>query len=94
MRADFYKENRDNFAAKMEPGSLALFFSGELQRKSSDDDYPWYPSRNFIYLTGIEQHDSVLAIYKYPEQPENGAGLRILTGNKKRSVSSHEHLSE
>ena len=73
MRADFYKENRDNFAAKMEPGSLALFFSGELQRKSSDDDYPWYPSRNFIYLTGIEQHDSVLAIYKYPEQPENGA---------------------
>ena len=64
MKPEFYKENRDNFAARLKPGALALFFSGEIQRKSSDDDYPWYASRNFVYLTGIEQHDSVLMVYK------------------------------
>ena len=64
MDALFYTENRRTFMEQMEPGELAVFLSGELLRKSADDDYPFYANRNFVYLTGIEQKDSILMLYK------------------------------
>lgn len=64
MEATFYAENRRVFAGRMEQGELAVFLSGETLRKSADDDYPFYASRNFVYLTGIEQRESILMLYK------------------------------
>ena len=42
---------------------LVLFSGGEL-RKSADAYYPYYGDRNFVYLTGIEQKNSVLVASK------------------------------
>lgn len=64
MKAAFFKENRREFLEYMEYGELAIFLSGEVLRKSADDDYPFYANRNFVYLTGIEQRDSLLMVYK------------------------------
>lgn len=64
MKASFFEENRRAFLEHMEPGELAIFLSGEVLRKSADDDYPFYANRNFVYLTGIEQKDSLLMLYK------------------------------
>lgn len=70
MEALFYAENRKTFMEHMEQGELAVFLSGELQRKSADDDYPFYANRNFVYLTGIEQRDSILMLYKGEDREE------------------------
>lgn len=51
----------------MNPGELAVFLSGELLRKSADDDYGFWANRNFVYLTGIEQRDSILFLCKEEE---------------------------
>ena len=64
MEALFYAGNRKTFAEHMESGELAIFLSGEIIRKSADDDYPFYANRNFVYLTGIDQRDSILMLYK------------------------------
>lgn len=64
MKTSFYVDNRRAFGKYMESGELAIFLSGEALRKSADDDYPFYANRNFIYLTGIEQRDSILMLYK------------------------------
>lgn len=64
MKVAFFKENRREFLEYMEYGELAIFLSGEVLRKSADDDYPFYANRNFVYLTGIEQRDSLLMVYK------------------------------
>ncbi len=68
MKTSFYVENRRTFGNHMESGELAVFLSGEVLRKSADDDYPFYANRNFVYLTGIEQRDSVLMLYKEGER--------------------------
>jgi Xaa-Pro aminopeptidase len=68
MKAIFYKENRESLMKNLAPGELAIFMSGELLRKSADEDYPFCANRNFVYLTGIEQRDSILILYK----EENG----------------------
>lgn len=64
MEAQFYKGNRDAFMEKLEPGSLALFFSGSPVRKTADEDYGYFANRNFVYLTGMEQKDTILMLEK------------------------------
>lgn len=62
--ANEYSERRARFFEKMQDSSLALFFSGVAKKKSYDEDYPFEVNRNFYYLTGIDQEDSVLMLVK------------------------------
>lgn len=51
----------------MVPHSLLLLFSGEEIRKTNDEFYPFFADRSFVYLTGIEQKQSVLLCLKGDE---------------------------
>ena len=64
MKAEFYRNNRAKLAEKMEPGSLALFFSGFAPRKRADEDYPFFSDRNFVYLTGISRDAGLILAVK------------------------------
>ncbi len=59
----FYEENRQELCENIEAKSLIILFSGHAPRKTGDEDYPFYANRNFVYLTGIEQADTVLMMY-------------------------------
>jgi Xaa-Pro aminopeptidase len=64
MEQRFYSENRRKVAAHMTGNEAMLFFSGEPVRKTGDEDFPFFTNRNFLYLTGIKQEQSVLLIQK------------------------------
>lgn len=60
----FHIGNRKLLCEMLEPRSLLVLFSGCEIRKSADANYPFYADRNFVYLTGIEQKQSVLLAEK------------------------------
>ena len=62
MKKEFHQENRASLCQSLAPGSLLLLFSGHAPRKTGDEDYPYFADRSFVYYTGIEQQDSILAI--------------------------------
>lgn len=64
MDKSFHIGNRQRFAASMRPGSIAVLFAGREIRKTHDECYPFFALRNFVYLTGIQQKNSVLVICK------------------------------
>ena len=64
MNKEFYSGNRSRFMNAMELGTIAAFFSDREIRKSADANYLFYADRNFVYLTGIEQKESVLLMGK------------------------------
>ena len=64
MNCEFYAGNRKKLYEQLEPASILLLFSGLELRKSADADYPFFASRNFVYMTGIEQKRSVLMACK------------------------------
>ena len=64
MKKEFYMANRNRLYEMLEPGSLMLLFSGKELRKSADACYLFYANRNFVYLTGIQQKESVLLVQK------------------------------
>ena len=67
METSFYRQNRKEFAEHMKPGDAALFYCGETIRRSCDENYEFFANRNFIYLCGIEQKESVLLLEKEGE---------------------------
>jgi Xaa-Pro aminopeptidase len=68
MNKRFYIENRRRVAAQMTGNDAMLFFSGESVRKSADETFPFFTNRNFLYLTGIKQEQSVLLLQKKGDQ--------------------------
>lgn len=74
MHRDFYQGNRNRFYQSMEPGSMAVFFSGEEVRKTNDEFYPFFSDRNFVYLTGISCKEAALLALK----DQDGGAREIL----------------
>lgn len=64
MEAAFFVQNRKKLVEQMEPGSLLALFAGKLIHQSADANYPFYANRNFVYMTGITQPQSVLLVCK------------------------------
>lgn len=61
---EFFCTNRRNLYTMLEPDSILLLFSGAEIRKTNDEYYPFFAERDFVYLTGIEQKESVLLVLK------------------------------
>ena len=61
---EFFCANRRKLYTMLEPGSILLLFSGTEIRKTNDEYYPFFAERDFVYLTGIEQKESVLLAAK------------------------------
>ena len=64
MDKAFHQQNRQELYRSLPADSLLLLFSGRAPRKTSDEDYPFFADRSFVYYTGVEQADSVLAACK------------------------------
>lgn len=60
MDKAYFTGNRTRLYDAMEPGSLAVFFSGREIRRTIDEYYPFFAQRNFVYLTGMEQKHTIL----------------------------------
>lgn len=70
MEKEFHKENRKTLYQNLDESSLAIVFSGHAPRKTGDEYYPFFANRNFVYLTGVEQENSILLSTVYENEVE------------------------
>ncbi len=61
-------KNRKNFAAQMQPKSLAVFNSNDIYPISADSTMPFEQHRDIFYLSGVDQEESILVIF--PDCPK------------------------
>ncbi|MBR3057997.1 MAG: aminopeptidase P family protein [Clostridiales bacterium] len=55
---------RENLLSKIPENTVTVLFAGKAPIASLDEAYPFLPNRNFFYLCGIEQEESVLVLIK------------------------------
>ena len=67
MDREYYQGNRQRLYEMLDSGTLLVLFAGTPIRKSADSMYPFHASRNFLYLTGIEQKQTVLLAQKHAD---------------------------
>ena len=64
MVKEFFQGNRERLYGQMKDNSLLVLFSGTEIRKTNDEFYPFYTSRNFLYLTGLDGKELALLARK------------------------------
>lgn len=64
IKAEEYALRREKLIEKLDDGSVTIIFAGVGKKRSADEDYDFVVNRNFYYLTGIEQDNSILMLVK------------------------------
>ena len=59
-----YTLRRNKLFNLLDDNSVTIIFSGVGRKKSADENYDFVPNKNFYYLTGIEQENSILLLIK------------------------------
>ena len=59
-----YTLRRNKLFNLLDDNSVTILFSGVGRKKSGDENYEFVPNKNFYYLTGIEQENSILLLIK------------------------------
>lgn len=58
-----YIKNRASFKQLMEPNSLAVFNSNDIFPISADSTMPFQQHRDILFLSGVDQEESILVIF-------------------------------
>ena len=64
---DLYVKNRAKFTAQMKPNSVAVFNSNDIYPVSADSTLPFSQHRDILYLSGVDQEESILLLF--PDAP-------------------------
>jgi Xaa-Pro aminopeptidase len=68
LNAAIFIENRKRFISKMEKNSIAIFNSNDELPMNGDAIYKFKQNSDLLWLTGIEQEDSMLVLF--PDNPD------------------------
>ena len=60
---ELFSQNRENFRAKMPPGSIAIFNSNDIMPTNADGAMPFRQNSDIFYLSGIDQEETILVMY-------------------------------
>lgn len=62
----FHKQRRELLRAQLPPGSVAVVFAAPVRNRANDVDFVYHQNSDFHYLTGYEEPDAVLLLFKEP----------------------------
>lgn len=86
LSADLYKKNRANFMAKMKPRSIAVFFSNDIYPTSADGTLPFKQASDILWLTGVDQEETVLVLFPDAHNPNDREILFTLETNEELAI--------
>jgi len=61
--SQLYIKNRKKFIERMEPNTLAIFNSNDIYPVSADSTMPFQQHRDILYLSGVDQEESILVLF-------------------------------
>jgi Xaa-Pro aminopeptidase len=70
LSQDLFIHNRKQFAAAMQPGTLAIFNSNDMMPRSGDQFFTFRQNPGLYWLSGIDQEETQLLLF--PDCPREG----------------------
>lgn len=62
----FHAGRRAAFKEMMPKNSVGIFFASQVRQRNNDVDFMYAQSKNFYYLTGLEEPNALLLLFKEP----------------------------
>ena len=91
---DLYIKNRAKFTSAMLPNSVAIFNSNDIFPISADSTMPFQQHRDILYLSGVDQEESILVIYPDAFNPIHKEMLFLKETNETIAIWEGEKLSK
>jgi Xaa-Pro aminopeptidase len=89
-----YIKNRHNFMAQMKPKSLAVFNSNDIYPVSADTTMPFEQHRDILYLSGVDQEESILLLFPDSVEEKHREVLFLRETNAHIAVWEGEKLTK
>lgn len=64
LSKSFHHERREKLREKLPANSVAVFFANPVRNRSNDVDFVYHQDPDFYYLTGYNEPDAVLLVFK------------------------------
>jgi len=87
-------KNRKNFAAQMQPKSIAVFNSNDIYPVSADSTLPFEQHRDIFFLSGVDQEESILVLFPDCPNPKNHEILFLKETNEHIAIWEGEKLTK
>ena len=71
----FHKQRRELLRAQLPPHGVAVVFAAPVRNRANDVDYVYHQNPDFHYLTGYEEPDAVLLLFKEPRTVGGQPGI-------------------
>lgn len=89
-----YIKNRKNFMAQMKPKSIAVFNSNDIYPVSADSTMPFNQHRDILYLSGVDQEESILLLFPEAHEEKHREVLFLRETNEHIAVWEGEKLTK
>ncbi|MBT8275711.1 MAG: aminopeptidase P family protein [Bacteroidia bacterium] len=89
-----YINNRKNFMAEMKPKSLAVFNSNDIYPISADSTMPFQQHRDILYLSGVDQEESILLLFPDAVEEKHREVLFLRETNEHIAIWEGEKLTK
>ncbi|WP_395093198.1 aminopeptidase P family protein [Vaginella massiliensis] len=89
-----YIQNRKNFAEQMQAKSLAVFNSNDIYPISSDSSLPFAQHRDILYLSGVDQEETILVIFPDAHEEKYREILFVRETNEHIAIWEGEKLNK
>ncbi|RFP66909.1 M24 family metallopeptidase [Hymenobacter lapidiphilus] len=71
----FHKQRRELLRQALPPGAVAVLFAAPVRNRANDVDYIYHQNPDFYYLTGYQEPDAVLVLFKEPQALSGQPGV-------------------
>ncbi|HEX8277117.1 MAG TPA: aminopeptidase P N-terminal domain-containing protein, partial [Segetibacter sp.] len=78
LSKEFHAGRRAAFINKMPPNTVGIFFAAQQRTRSNDVTFQYAQNKNFYYLTGLEEPNALLLLFKQPVTMLNKTGTEFL----------------
>lgn len=89
-----YIYNRQNFAAQMATNTLAVFNSNDIYPVSADSTLPFAQHRDILYLSGVDQEESILVLFPNASNPAHREVLFLKETSELIAIWEGEKLTK
>ena len=89
-----YIANRQKFAAQMAAGTLAVFNSNDIYPVSADSTLPFAQHRDILYLSGVDQEESILVLFPNASNPAHREVLFLKETSELIAIWEGEKLTK
>ncbi|WP_092773216.1 aminopeptidase P family protein [Hymenobacter actinosclerus] len=71
----FHKQRRELLRQALPPGAVAVLFAAPVRNRANDVDYIYHQNPDFYYLTGYQEPEAVLVLFKEPQTVSGQPGI-------------------